>query len=487
MLSFIIPTYKPNLTSLEKCVKYLKARGLQDWQAVFVFDGDCPEGIQVLKESKDKRISHITIEHGGAPRARNAGFEVSKGEYVVFWDSDCYIEPGASKLWVEILDKHKEIGLVYSGYKFSDNRFAIESHDWDPWLLRVRNYISGCFPTRRELVPKWDESLKSLQDWDFWLKVVRNSKEKGYDINKLGKYLKGYAFSTDYPTGDSISGKGCTDEVWLERMDAVRKNHDIEDRKVCVASLDYEYEGIRLAKLINADYQQFPNDKPNRYQTVIQIGFSLANSKVEKHAAIFQEVNIKKILFWTNENILEIWRTTNFENIRAYSKLLATVKQYVEDKKLQDMMIEAGFNVEIMPMPIAHDGDIPSIPDNDTWAVDVSGDFGQSMGVLEESLPDFKLVPLKGSVKLSDIVGLIHLYPDGGMSNTVKRAHLTGRHVISNIQQPYCNFVDAKETPEKLLNRVVDLVRKFKGVPSNVKANEYYRKELNQSKLLEIL
>lgn len=487
MLSFIIPTYKPNRAVFEKCLRSLKAQGLEDWEAIVVFDGECPEGQDIVKEVKDKRIRSITIEHGGAPKARNAGFAESKGEYVVFWDSDCYIEPGASRLWVDIFDKHKEIGLIYSGYKFTGNKYAIESRPWDPYLLRVRNYVSGCFPTRRELVTGWDENLKSLQDWDFWLRVVKTAEEKGYDINKLGRFLQGYSFETEMPSGESISAKGCTNDVWLERMDAVRRNHAIEEKKVCVCSVSLAHEGIRLAKLIGADYQDNPNDKPNRYETVIQVGFSLDQTKAQAHADIFAIPGVRKIVFWTAEDILVLWRGATHETIRAYNKLLENVEQFVEDEKSLEMLTDCGFKAEVLPMPIQHEGEIPAMPEEVSWAVDIDGTFSQTMTVLDLSLPDIKLVPIHNKLQLKDFMGLIHLHNGNMMTNNIKRALLTGRHVISNVPQPYAGFLDDKETPEKLLNQFVDTIRKVNAQEQNLKASSYYAESLKADRLLEVL
>lgn len=481
-LSFIVPVYKPK-SVFDKVIKSLLDQSLRDWEAIFVLDGPSTSAKETIHQLMKKRANHykiIEIDHAGANRARNTGAEAAKGDYWVFWDSDCIIEPDAAKAWVDILDKNPEIGFVYSGYKFLNEQGAINSEPFDPWLLRVRNYISTCFPLRKELFPGWDESLKSLQDWDFWLSVV----EKG----GIGKFLGGYAFSTAFPDPDSISGKGCTDDVWLERVDAVKKKHGLEERQACVSSLLYKADGIRLAKLINADYQDFPNHKPNRYKTIIQLGFSLVPSRVEHHAAMFKEKGLKKVLFWTGDNIDEIYNRISFNAISKYSILLnGSVKQYVEDKSAKDMMERAGFEVEVLPVPFENPKEPTLLPEKPKFAVDISENYGQLFEILDRSLPDIELQQLKGEHKIDDYTGLLHFYDDRTMSNGIKRMLLAGRQVISNVKAPFAGFVDDLQSPDYFIPALVEKVRSTARKQINTAAREYYLRELDKTKFLEVL
>src|ERR1035437_2756830 len=171
-LSFIVPVYKPKLDILSKCVKSIIEQSLKDWEIIFVLDGPevyAKSAIASLMKKVPNHFKVVEIEHGGACNARNEGFKHAKGEIVIFWDCDCVIEPHAAKAWIDIFDNKKEVDFIYSGYKFLGEQGCINAEPFDPWLLRVNNYISTCFPLRREKVVKWNESLKSLQDWDFWL------------------------------------------------------------------------------------------------------------------------------------------------------------------------------------------------------------------------------------------------------------------------------------------------------------------------------
>ena len=479
MLSVIIPIYKKSEQILEKCIKSIISQSLKDWELIAVLDGPDDTAKALVRRLMKKVPNHfkiVEIEHGGAPRARNAGFDESKGDIVLFWDADCIIEPHAALAWLDIFKEKSDVGFIYSGYKFLDESGAINSEPFDPWTLRIRNYISGCFPVRRTLVPKWNEELKSLQDWDFWLTVV----ERGGS----GHFLQGYAFSTELPTKDSISGQGCTSEVWLDRVEAVQRIHGITQRDICVSSLSYKPDAIALAKLLDADYQDFPTAKPHRYKKIIQVGFSLKPDHVEAHASIFNDPAVKNYLFWMPDNIHEAWNEMSYKALVKYSILLnSCCTQFVEDKTAKDLMERAGFKVSILPMPMKNDLEIKPLPEKPRFAVDIDGGYGKIFSLLDQSLPDIQMEVLNGKEAINDFTGIIQFYGDKTLSNTIKRAILTGRHVISNVQDPFTGYLDDDKTPEEFISTFVDRIRKVAKKPINQSAIDYYKKELDAERL----
>lgn len=492
-LSFIVPVYRPKVDVLEKCLVSLREQALKDWEAIVVLDGPCPEARATVKKvfkKCDNPVKVIEIEHGGAPKARNEGAKQAIGDIWVFWDSDCVIEPGASKAWMDLFEKRKEIGFIYSGYKFFGDKVAINSEPWDPYLLRVRNFISTCFPVRRELFDGWTEDLKSLQDWDFWLSVLAKAEKLGYEPSTVGKFLSGFAFATAYPEGDSISAKGCTPDVWLERLDAVKKRHNLPERTVCVVAPAHKMDGVKLAKMIGADYQDNPNDKPNRYKTLVQIGFSAAVSDVERDSAGLAKGDCKKFLFWTGENISQLYNGTSVRAMLMYRTLLNGVtRQLVEDKNAEKQMTDLGFNVEVMPLPIVNEAQVEPMPEKPRWLLDLSGEYMQFFGAVEVSLPDIELEVMQEDHPrpLKDYTGFVSFFTDKSLSNGIKRAHLTARHVVSNVQQPFCGFVDDTKGPEKFIVEVVDKIRAASEKEPHLIARSYYEKSLSPEKFLEAI
>lgn len=482
-LSFIVPIYKKPPVVLERCLRSILDQSLTDYEIICVFDGPDSEAHKtvrgVLKNAKVP-CKLTVIDHGGACKARNAGIALAKGRYIVSWDADCYIEPHAAKAWVEILDKNPEYAFCYSGYKFADEKGGISSQEFDPFTLRVANYISSCFPLRRELNPGWDEDLESAQDWSYWLSVVTNGGN--------GKFLQGYAFTTEFPDSDSISGKGCAPDVWLARQDKVREKHGIPKREVCVTSVANKHDGLALAKLIEADYHDRPSDKPNHYKTVVQVGFSLNPGVSELHASAWGPEH-KKILFWTKEDVEEIYNAVSLKALEEYASRLNQVcdRQFVEDIASRKIMEKAGFSVAVLPMPLVNNDPIASLPETPTFLIDAAQQYGHVLGVLKRALPEFKIEIASGAQKIEDTTGLISFYMDRCLGSSIKRMKVSGRHVVSNVQSPFAGFLEDKTSDEQFIVAMVKRLRKLAKQGPDLKATEYYKLALSPEKFKEVL
>lgn len=89
LVSIIVPIYNVELF-LNECVESLIAQTYKNIEIILVDDGSpdtCPQ-ICDQWESKDSRIHVIHKQNGGLSDARNAGIEVSNGDYIMFVDSD---------------------------------------------------------------------------------------------------------------------------------------------------------------------------------------------------------------------------------------------------------------------------------------------------------------------------------------------------------------------------------------------------------------
>lgn len=98
VISVIVPIYKVE-TTLEKCVESIVKQTNKNIEIILVDDGSpdrCPEMCDEYAK-RDNRIRVIHKENGGLSDARNAGLKVAKGEYVMYVDSDDFLETDACK------------------------------------------------------------------------------------------------------------------------------------------------------------------------------------------------------------------------------------------------------------------------------------------------------------------------------------------------------------------------------------------------------
>lgn len=82
---------------LSRCVESVLSQDFSDWEMILVDDGS-PDNSGLICDGfaqKDHRIKVVHKENGGLPSARLAGFEHSRGEYLVFLDADDWLQEGA--------------------------------------------------------------------------------------------------------------------------------------------------------------------------------------------------------------------------------------------------------------------------------------------------------------------------------------------------------------------------------------------------------
>ena len=118
-LSFIVPAY--NVESfIERCVSSLCNQNIPDdeYEIIIVNDGSTDNTLakikSIISDNTSKNIILIDKPNGGLSSARNAGMKVASGEYVVFLDSDDYLDNKAcERLYYEVLE-HQPTVPVHS-------------------------------------------------------------------------------------------------------------------------------------------------------------------------------------------------------------------------------------------------------------------------------------------------------------------------------------------------------------------------------------
>ena len=94
IVSIIVPVYNAEKT-LERCVRSLMAQTLRSIEIILVNDGSRDQSLAICQRlaQEDGRIRLIDKPNGGVSSARNAGLDVARGDYVMFCDSDDWVEP----------------------------------------------------------------------------------------------------------------------------------------------------------------------------------------------------------------------------------------------------------------------------------------------------------------------------------------------------------------------------------------------------------
>lgn len=172
LFSIIIPIYNVE-KYLRDCLDSVLNQTFADWEAVCVNDGSTDGSAAIAEEfaSRDNRFSVITQTNGGLSAARNTGLKAAKGEYVIFLDSDDWLEPNALKVLANNLDG--EDILCFSGRRYFEEEG--EFHQVD--RLVERSYSSG--------MDYYNENALMYRDFAFVCVVLRAYKRAFLTENDL--------------------------------------------------------------------------------------------------------------------------------------------------------------------------------------------------------------------------------------------------------------------------------------------------------------
>lgn len=92
--SIIVPVYNVELY-LEQCLESLRTQDYSDYEVICVNDGST-DGSRRILTAWEKRLPQMRVidrANGGLSAARNTGLQAATGDYVVFVDSDDWVEP----------------------------------------------------------------------------------------------------------------------------------------------------------------------------------------------------------------------------------------------------------------------------------------------------------------------------------------------------------------------------------------------------------
>jgi glycosyltransferase involved in cell wall biosynthesis len=101
------------------------AQSFTDWECILVDDGskDSSPKICVEYAERDNRFLVLHKENGGPSKARNAGLEVARGEWISFIDADDWVDEG----FFDEIFVYPNADIIYFGFKQIEANQIIEN------------------------------------------------------------------------------------------------------------------------------------------------------------------------------------------------------------------------------------------------------------------------------------------------------------------------------------------------------------------------
>ena len=112
--SIIVPVYNAEKT-LERCVESIVKQSFTDYEIILVNDGSKDNSKSICAKLSDEYSNVVLVDkkNGGASSARNAGIDIASGKYILFVDSDDYLNDD----FFEVIDSiEKDFDLAVFTY-----------------------------------------------------------------------------------------------------------------------------------------------------------------------------------------------------------------------------------------------------------------------------------------------------------------------------------------------------------------------------------
>lgn len=128
LVSVIIPVYNQE-KYLNKCIDTILTGTYENVECIIVDDGSTDNSPAMCDEyKKDKRVQVIHKENGGLTSARKAGFDVSRGQYITFIDSDDYVTSDyVEKLYKALTDTGADMSIC-GHYRDEDGKIIVNTY-----------------------------------------------------------------------------------------------------------------------------------------------------------------------------------------------------------------------------------------------------------------------------------------------------------------------------------------------------------------------
>ena len=226
-VSIIVPIYNVE-NYLEKCLKSIIEQTFQDIEIICVDDGSTDNSSKILNEfaQKDSRIKIIKETNQGVFAARHNGLKNATSKYILFIDSDDWIDKNLIKKTLDCIKKYNTDVVVYGAYsvrnsKLSKGMYSVNKipKKYKEKVLTIKDYEDNLFyipPTawnklyKKEFLDTHNikfQEIRNGEDQIFYLHTILTARNiyiidenlYYYTKNRTGSITYSYRKTTDSP------------------------------------------------------------------------------------------------------------------------------------------------------------------------------------------------------------------------------------------------------------------------------------------------
>jgi glycosyltransferase involved in cell wall biosynthesis len=182
--SVIIPCYN-QAHFLEECFDSILQQDYTNWEAIFINDGSTDETQSVIEKfaSFDSRVVLHSKSNGGLSSARNAGISIANGDFFLWLDADDLLFKNCMASIFDAVQLNPNAKILQMGYthisqngKLTYTTVDIGNDDIlapNIYFENIGPPVSICLHSSIvKDVGYFDLTLKSCEDWDYWMRTT---------------------------------------------------------------------------------------------------------------------------------------------------------------------------------------------------------------------------------------------------------------------------------------------------------------------------
>jgi len=211
LVSICMPAYNAG-KYIAGTIHSIVNQSYKNWELIIVNDGSTDNTADELEKIKNHNIKIFHQENGGQSNAANKAFSFAKGELIKFMDADDLVSANFVEAQVKLLGGKKDSvvsaawGRFYSDdlstFKLTREQVScnLPGHEW---LVQSWKNASSMMQCALWLIPRnileksglWDETLSLINDFEFFTRVLLNSKEVLFEETAVLYYRSGISGS----------------------------------------------------------------------------------------------------------------------------------------------------------------------------------------------------------------------------------------------------------------------------------------------------
>ena len=224
-ISVIVPIYKVE-DYLHRCVDSIINQTYTNLEIILVDDGSPDNCPRICDEyaKKDSRIRVIHKKNGGLSDARNAGIDIATGEYIMFIDSDDFVDREMMKSMMRNMI-HNNVDMVVCNIKYIyEDKEVVKYNQAD----RILDRYEAMEEYLRDGVVQavaWNKLYKKSLISDMRYKVGKTNEDEFFTYKVVDKtdkiYYNSRPFYNYIQRDSSIMGK-----YSINRLDGVEASYE---------------------------------------------------------------------------------------------------------------------------------------------------------------------------------------------------------------------------------------------------------------------